>query len=96
MKFSREELQKAVQDARIELSPRQEEELLAKLEALPLAEFFSSRLSLKEKVPPTYYGSELPGTVEHDEEEPSLPRRAVLKNAPAAEEGCFLVPKIIE
>jgi len=93
--FSREEIQKAAQDARISVSAQQEEELLAELKAFPLQEDFFLRLQ-KENVEQTCYGPVEENIMASDEPGASLPLSEVLQNAPDADESCFLVPKVVE
>jgi aspartyl-tRNA(Asn)/glutamyl-tRNA(Gln) amidotransferase subunit C len=46
-------------------------------------------------VEPAYHALELKNVFRQDRVEPSLPRQEALKNAPEAEEGAFVVPRII-
>ncbi len=43
-------------------------------------------------VPPTSHPLDLVNVLADDEPAPSLPRELALKNAPASEDGAFLVP----
>jgi aspartyl-tRNA(Asn)/glutamyl-tRNA(Gln) amidotransferase subunit C len=45
-----------------------------------------------EGVPPTSHVIDVAGALREDEPQPSLPREVVLEQAPAVEDGGFLVP----
>lgn len=49
-----------------------------------------------QNVPPTYHVVALQNVLREDEPHQSLDREKVLSQAPAAEAGCFMVPKITE
>lgn len=45
---------------------------------------------------PTLFTSDIYNVFREDVVEPSMPAEDILKNAPAADMGCFVVPKTVE
>lgn len=60
-----------------------------------LSRFDAIRQLDLEGIEPTSHCVPLAGVVRDDEARESLPRDAVLSNAPDARDGCFIVPRII-
>jgi aspartyl-tRNA(Asn)/glutamyl-tRNA(Gln) amidotransferase subunit C len=47
-------------------------------------------------IEPTSHSFPVHNVLREDDVQPSLPREAVLANAPEARDGCFIVPRILE
>ncbi len=95
MKLSREEVEHIAELARLALS---DEELTLYQEQLSaILEHFERLQELDtEAIPPTATVLPLRSVMRADEPRPPLPREDILANAPAAEEGCFKVPAVLE
>jgi len=95
MKPSREEVEHIAELARLALS---DEELTLYQEQLSaILEHFERLQELDtEAIPPTATVLPLRSVMRADEPRPPLPREDILANAPAAEEGCFKVPAVLE
>lgn len=95
MQISPEELKNAAWDARIELTAAEEKELQEEVQY-----FFNLTQPLQEidlaGIAATYYGHQGLNILRDDLTKSSLPLEASMANAPAADESCFLVPRIIE
>nr|HID59658.1 Asp-tRNA(Asn)/Glu-tRNA(Gln) amidotransferase subunit GatC [Desulfobacterales bacterium] len=94
MKISKDEILYVARLARLSLTPealdlftRQLEEILTYMDKLNRVDTTG--------VPPTSHTIPISNAFREDEIKPSLPRKAVLANAPEAEKGNFIVPKII-
>jgi len=48
------------------------------------------------EIPPTATVLPLHSVMREDETSPSMPREAVLENAPESKQGCFLVPAVLD
>jgi aspartyl-tRNA(Asn)/glutamyl-tRNA(Gln) amidotransferase subunit C len=95
MKLSREEVQHIAELARLALSD--EEVALYQEQLSAILEHFERLQELDvEAVPPTATVLPLRSVMRADEPRPPLPRERILANAPAAEEGCFKVPAVLE
>ncbi|PKM83481.1 MAG: Asp-tRNA(Asn)/Glu-tRNA(Gln) amidotransferase GatCAB subunit C [Firmicutes bacterium HGW-Firmicutes-13] len=95
MTISLQEIKDAAWDARLELNPREEETLLKEARQL----FEKAKLfidSITEEIPPTFYPVSISTIMREDKEQPSLPIKTALSNAPDADDYCFHVPRIIE
>lgn len=95
MKISPEELKDAAWDARIELTTTEEKELQEEVQY-----FFNLTQPLQQidlaGIAATCYGHQGPNILRDDLTKPSLPLEVSMANAPATDESCFLVPRIIE
>ena len=81
--------------ARLALTPEEEKKLGAQLDHI-----LGYIEKLKEldvsKVEPTAHAAPLVNVTRPDEIRPSLPHADALRNSPAAANGLFIVPKIVE
>lgn len=81
--------------SRLELSDEERERLRAQLGGI--LEHFQSLLALDlSGEPPTAHATDAINVMRDDAARPSLPLDEVLANAPASEDGCFVVPPVIE
>jgi aspartyl-tRNA(Asn)/glutamyl-tRNA(Gln) amidotransferase subunit C len=95
MKLSWEEVEHIAELARLALSD--EERVLYQEQLSAILEYFERLLELDtEAIPPTATVLPLRSVMRADEAKPPFPREDVLGNAPAAEEGCFKVPAVLE
>jgi aspartyl-tRNA(Asn)/glutamyl-tRNA(Gln) amidotransferase subunit C len=95
MKITREEVLQVAKLARLELRPEEVEKLTTQLSSILEYVETLGELDLAE-VEPMAHVHEIVNAFREDAPRPSLPQGAVLQNAPAAEDGCFRVPKVIE
>jgi aspartyl-tRNA(Asn)/glutamyl-tRNA(Gln) amidotransferase subunit C len=95
MQLSREEVEHIAELARLALS---DEELALYQEQLSaILEHFERLQELDtEAIPPTATVLPLRSVMRADEPRPPFSREDILANAPAAEEGCFKVPAVLE
>jgi aspartyl-tRNA(Asn)/glutamyl-tRNA(Gln) amidotransferase subunit C len=95
MKLSLEEVQHIAELARIALN---DEEIALYQEQLSAILVYSERLQEldTEAISPTATVLPLRNVMRADEPVPSLSREEILDNAPAAGEGCFEVPAVME
>ena len=95
MKLSREEVEHIAELARLALS---DEELVLYQEQLSvILEHFERLQELDtEAIPPTATVLPLRSVMRADEPRPPFSREDIRANAPAAEEGCFKVPAVLE
>jgi aspartyl-tRNA(Asn)/glutamyl-tRNA(Gln) amidotransferase subunit C len=91
MGIEREDVLHVARLASLALSDDEVERLGGQLNAILEAVGKVSELDLSD-VPPTSHPLDLVNVLADDEPEPSLPREVALQNAPAAEDGAFLVP----
>jgi aspartyl-tRNA(Asn)/glutamyl-tRNA(Gln) amidotransferase subunit C len=91
MAITREQVLHVAKLARLSLSDEEVERLGAQLDAILAAVSKVSELDLAD-VPPTSHPLDLVNVLADDEPHPSLPRERALANAPAVEDGAFLVP----
>jgi aspartyl-tRNA(Asn)/glutamyl-tRNA(Gln) amidotransferase subunit C len=91
MAITREQVLHVAKLARLSLSDEEVERLGAQLDAILDAVSKVSELDLAD-VPPTSHPLDLVNVLADDEPQPSLPRERALANAPATEDGAFLVP----
>jgi aspartyl-tRNA(Asn)/glutamyl-tRNA(Gln) amidotransferase subunit C len=89
--LTREQVLHVAKLARLALSEQEVDRLGGQLDAILDAVSKVSELDL-EDVPPTSHPLDLVNVLAEDEPQPSLPREVALKNAPATEDGAFLVP----
>ena len=81
--------------ARIALTPEEEKKIGAQLGNILGYIEKLKELDVRD-VEPTAHAVPMVNTTRPDEIRPSLPREDALRNAPAAANGLFLVPKIVE
>jgi aspartyl-tRNA(Asn)/glutamyl-tRNA(Gln) amidotransferase subunit C len=91
MAITREQVLHVAKLARLALTEDELERLGAQLDAILAAVSKVSELDLSD-IPPTSHPLDLVNVLAEDEPRPSLPRDAVLANAPQAEDGAFRVP----
>jgi len=95
MSLSHEEVRKVALLARLELTDEELEEQVRHINAL--LEAFQALQALDVTgIEPTSHSIPLSNVLREDAVRPSLPREAVLRNAPEAREGLFVVPRILE
>jgi len=95
MKLSREQVEHIAELARLALS--EEEKALYQEQLSAILEYFERLQELNtEAIPPTATVLPLRSGMRADEPKPPFPREDILANAPAAEEGCFEVPPVLE
>lgn len=95
MKLSRKEVEHIAQLARLALS--EEEKALYQEQLSAILDYFARLQELDtEAIPPTATVLPLHSVMRADEPKPSAPREDILANAPAAEDGCFEVPAVLE
>ncbi len=81
--------------ARLDLSDDERERMSSELASI-LEHVARIQVLELDGVAPTSHALVLRNVVRSDEPRPSLPQHEALANAPAAEDGRFLVPRIIE
>jgi aspartyl-tRNA(Asn)/glutamyl-tRNA(Gln) amidotransferase subunit C len=89
--IDREEVLHVARLARLALSDEEVERMTRELSAVLDHIEHISELDL-EGVPPTTHVIDIAGALREDEPRPSLPREVALEQAPAVEDGGFLVP----
>jgi aspartyl-tRNA(Asn)/glutamyl-tRNA(Gln) amidotransferase subunit C len=89
--IDRDEVLHVARLARLALSDDEVERMARELSAVLDHVERISELDL-EGVPPTTHVVDVAGVLREDEPRPSLPREVVLEQAPAVEDGGFLVP----
>ena len=95
MKITPREVRYVADLARLELTPEEEREFTAQLNAV--LEYMDQLNELDTGgVEPTAHVLPLRNVLREDEVRPSLPVGEVLGNAPEADQDHFVVPKIIE
>jgi aspartyl-tRNA(Asn)/glutamyl-tRNA(Gln) amidotransferase subunit C len=95
MKLSLEQVEHIAQLARLTLS--EEEKALYQGQLSAILEYFEKLQELDtEAISPTATVLPLRSVMREDEPRPSAPREDVLANAPAAEDGCFQVPAVLD
>ena len=95
MKISLEQVRYVAELARLALDPAEEERLTGQLNAI--LEYMGQLAEVDTAgVEPTSHVLPLNNVLREDVAHECLPNAAALANAPAAEQGHFAVPKIIE
>ena len=89
--IDRDEVLHVARLARLALSDDEVERMARELSAVLEHIEHISELDL-EGVPPTTHVIDVAGALREDEPRPSLPREVALEQAPAVEDGGFLVP----
>jgi aspartyl-tRNA(Asn)/glutamyl-tRNA(Gln) amidotransferase subunit C len=95
MKLSREQVEHIAQLARLALS--EEEKALYQGQLSAILDYFERLQELDtEAIPPTATVLPLRSVMREDEPRPPMDRGDILANAPAAEDGCFQVPAVLD
>jgi aspartyl-tRNA(Asn)/glutamyl-tRNA(Gln) amidotransferase subunit C len=95
MKLSREQVEHIAQLARLALS--EEEKALYQGQLSAILDYFERLQELDtEAIPPTATVLPLSSVMREDESRPAMDREDILANAPAAEDGCFQVPAVLD
>ncbi|MFL7793778.1 MAG: Asp-tRNA(Asn)/Glu-tRNA(Gln) amidotransferase subunit GatC [Anaerolineae bacterium] len=95
MKLSLDQVEHIAQLARLTLS--NEEKALYQEQLSAILEYFEKLEGLDtEAISPTATVLPLRSVMREDEPKPSTPREDILANAPAAEDGCFEVPAVLD
>lgn len=95
MKLAREQVEHIAALARLSLS--EEEKALYQEQLSAILEHFARLQELDTGgISPTATVLPLRNVMRADEAHPTLPREDILANAPAAENGCFRVPAVLE
>lgn len=95
MALTPDEVRKVALLARLELSDDEVETQARHLNSL-LQQFEALQALDVTGIEPTSHAFPVVNVLREDRERPSLPREAVLANAPEAADGCFVVPRIME
>ncbi len=95
MKISREEVLHVAGLARLEVGGEEVEKLASQLSSILEYVEKLGELDLSD-VEPMAHVHEIVNAFREDLPRPSFSNEEVLQNAPAAEAGCFKVPKVIE
>lgn len=95
MKLSREEVKHIAELARLALD--EQEVILYQEQLSSILEYFGHLQQLDtEAIPPTATVLPIRSVMRDDEETLSSSQEEILANAPAADEGCFIVPAVLE
>jgi aspartyl-tRNA(Asn)/glutamyl-tRNA(Gln) amidotransferase subunit C len=94
MKITREEMIHVAQLARLDMDEESAGRLVDQVGKI-LAYVDTLNKIDTTGVPPTSHAIDLTNAFRADEVKPHLDREKALANAPAVEDGCFIVPKII-
>jgi aspartyl-tRNA(Asn)/glutamyl-tRNA(Gln) amidotransferase subunit C len=95
MALTREEVEHIAALARLELSDEEAELYQEQLSAI--LEYFERLQELSTvEIPPTATALPLRSVMREDEARPPMPREDILHNAPAADDGCFEVPAVLD
>ncbi len=93
MRLTREEVDHIAELAKLALTEEEKERFAEQLSAV--LEYAARLQELDtEAIPPTATVLPLRNVMRPDEPRPPFPREEILANAPAAEEGCFLVQAV--
>ena len=95
MSISIEDVEQVARLARLEVDSDRREQLAAELNAI-LGYFAKLQEVDTEGVEPSTHAVDLSNALRDDVVHESLPADAALASAPAADQGCFIVPRIIE
>lgn len=95
MKIGREEVEHVARLARLALEEKEIDVLTAQMDAILGYVDQLKRLNT-EGIVPTAHAVPMENAFRPDEVRPSLGTEKALENAPAAGNGCFRVPKVIE
>lgn len=94
MKITAEQVRHVAGLARLEIDPEAEDKLAGQLATIL---DYVDKLAKVDTgdVPPTFHAIALTNAFREDEVRDHLPREQALDNAPAQDEGSFVVPKVI-
>ncbi len=94
-KLSLEQVEHIAELAKLRLTDEEKERFREQLSDI-LA--YAERLQAldTEAIPPTATVLPLRTVLRPDEPQPSMPREDILANAPAAQDGCFVVPAVLD
>lgn len=95
MKITREDVQRVAQLSRLALEASEIDALTGQMDRL-LGYVEKLNELDTEGIIPTAHAVPLENAFRADEVKPSLGLERALQNAPQSEDGCFLVPKVIE
>ncbi len=95
MKISREEVEKVARLARLSLADEELDRLTGQMDAV-LGYVEQLKNLNTDGILPTAHAVPMENAFRADEVRPSLGTEKALGNAPAATDGCFRVPKVIE
>lgn len=95
MSISIEDVEKVARLARLAIDADRREPLAAELNAI-LGYFAKLQEVDTEGVEPSTHAVDLSNALRDDDVRESLPVDTALAGAPAADQGCFIVPRIIE
>lgn len=94
-KLSLEQVEHIAELAKLRLTDEEKERFRGQLsEILAYAERLQELDT--EAIPPTATVLPLRTVLRPDEPRPSMPREDILANAPAAQDGCFVVPAVLD
>ncbi len=95
MKITKEQVEHVASLARLNLSEEEKERFTREMEDIIA---FADKLNEldTEGVMPTAHVIPIQNVFREDVIKPSFDREKILQNAPAKEDGCFKVPKIVE
>jgi aspartyl-tRNA(Asn)/glutamyl-tRNA(Gln) amidotransferase subunit C len=95
VKLTRQEVERIAELARLDLS--EEEAGLYQEQLSAILEYFERLQELPtEDIPPTATALPLRSVMREDKAQPPMSREDVLQNAPAADDGCFEVPAVLD
>lgn len=95
MKITRAQVERVAQLARLALSQDELDALTSEMDAI-LGYVDKLNELDTDHIVPTAHAVPMENAFRADAAQPSLGTEKALQNAPAASDGCFLVPKIIE
>ncbi|MEZ4600185.1 MAG: Asp-tRNA(Asn)/Glu-tRNA(Gln) amidotransferase subunit GatC [Syntrophotaleaceae bacterium] len=95
MKISREQVEHVARLARLALKDQELENLTADMDAI-LGYVDKLNELETDHIIPTAHAVPIENAFRRDAVRPSIGVEKALQNAPAAKEGCFLVPRVIE
>ena len=95
MKITKEQVLHVASLARLNLKPEEEEMFINNLS--DIIDFADQLNELDvEGIRPTAQSLKIENVYREDEVNQTFTREEILKNAPSKEDGCFLVPKIVD
>ncbi len=95
MGITREDVARVAHLARLEMEPAELDAMHSHFERI-LEHFATLQAIDTENVAPTYHPLPAVNVLRNDAVRPSPPRELMMKNAPKADDECFLVPLIME
>ena len=95
MQISREEIAQIALLARLELTEEETDKLTGYMNQI--MEYFAELQTLDtENVEPTSHVIPIENVFREDKARPSFPAGEIVANAPEEQDGCFVVPRIVE